>query len=51
MVTLERTGDSRWYYKNGVDSDTDENASTYVKYIMSLLSGDTDDEDLVTILR
>ena len=51
MVTLERTGDSRWYYKNDDGSDTEENASTYVKYIMSLLRGDTDDEDFVTILR
>lgn len=51
MVTLERTGDSRWYYKNDVYSDTEENASTYVKYVMSLLSEDTDDEDLDIILR
>lgn len=51
MVTLERTGDSRWYYKNDDGSDTEENASTYVKYVMSLLSGDTDYEDLDTILR
>lgn len=51
-VSLERTGNSKWYMKNTYENSDAAGAAAYVKFLANLISDEeeNDGEDLAAVL-